>query len=554
MKRLAQNALPLDEPGQVALVPKDWLDTLPPKADCLRDYQRRLIASVAAKLREGHTRILLQLATGGGKTHIIAAIANAAGNAGLRVLTLATRTRLVWQIHERLDAFQIRHGIIAASLPQLRNFNAKVQVAGVDTLYRRTLMSGRAPLPAVDIVIFDEAHLATASSRLRILKSYPRAQWVGLTATPARKSGLPLSAAFDSLILGPSIQALTDAGVLVPARIFNTPIITQAELQALPKDADRDYKSATLGELLSRPKLVGDVVTNWFRIAHGKRTVCFATNKAHAAALLDSFRRQGVAVEMITDADDEETREEVLGRLETGNTTVLINCFLMSYGVDIPTIECIVLARPTRSLTMYLQMVGRGLRATPGKAHCILIDHGHVVENLGLPQSDHGWTLDDGRNVNSEALAGCDGKSSIEQTRTCGECAALWLTSECGNTCPECGWGAPLKSKSIAAEDADLQEITDDEDPVPISDLRVLNFYREACGWYARRWAGRWAAKQGSGRWWAWNQTRAKFEIAESAPKPSNFWNASPAKASIETDGWLRHRLIKWARSKATTA
>ncbi len=550
-----QDAFTHGMPARVAsAVPTDWLDVLSSKADCLFPHQRQQIATVASELHAGRLRILVQLATGGGKTHEIAAIADAACAAELRVLILATRTRLVRQIHERLEGFGIRHGVIAASLPGLCNYTARVQVASIDTLYRRALIAGKIPLPSADVLMFDEAHLSTAESRLRILQSYPLAQRLGFTATPARKSGRSLSAAFDSLILGPSIKDLTDAGLLVPTRIFNTPIVTAAELRALPEDTDNDYKPAALGELFSRPKLVGDVVTNWLRIANRKRTVCFATNKAHAAALLDSFRREGVAAEMLTDADDEATREEVIGRLEAGENSVVINCFLMSYGVDIPTVECIILARPTRSLTMYLQMVGRGLRAAPGKTDCILIDHGHVVENLGLPQSDYGWTLQAGHNVNAEALKASSRKSTVEKTRTCGQCTALWLTSEHGNTCPECGWVAPQKSKAIVVEDADLEEIADDLVDVTPADPRVERFYREALGWNQKHKPHKWQENANKVRGACWYATRDKFRFAESIGIPSRFWRLDPLPCSVDVAGWLKYRDIKWARGRGKAA
>jgi DNA repair protein RadD len=556
MSASPQSALTLGQPSVSAprTAPVGWLDVLPPQIDCLRDYQRKQIADIAREMHSGHTRILAQAPTGAGKTHIIAATVTAALEADLRVLVLATRTRLVRQMHERLSSFGVPHGVIAAPLPALRNYSARIQVASVDTLNRRALVNEHIPLPAADLVIFDEAHLATAETRLRLLDSYPEALRIGFSATPARKSGRSLGAAFDCLIMGPSIRELTAAGVLVPTRIFNTPIVSQKELQAVPKDTDSDFKPAALGELLSRPKLIGDVVTNWLRIANRKRTLCFAVNKAHGASLLDSFRQQGVAAEMLTDADDEETREEVIGRLEAGTTSIVINCFLMSYGVDLPAVECIILARPTRSLMMYLQMVGRGLRAAPGKTHCIVIDHGHVVENLGLPQSDHDWTLSEDRNVNAEALARSNRKSSAEQARTCGQCTAMWLTSEQGNNCPECGWAAPQRSKAVGVQDADLDEIAEDAPPVSLTDKRVLQFHAEACGWYARRWPDRWRDKPNSGRWWAWGQTLAKFGFADGLRMPDKFWKAYAMPPSAAIAGWLQHRMIKWAKSKRSVA
>jgi superfamily II DNA or RNA helicase len=505
-------------------------------------------------MHSGYRRILVQLATGGGKTHEIAAMVAAATLAGLRVLILATRTRLVRQLHDRLEAFGVRHGVIAAPLPELLDYSATVQVCSADTLHRRAVVDERIPLPAADAVILDEGHLATAETRLRILQSYPDALRIGFTATPARKSGRSLGAAFDCLIQGPSIRELTAAGTLVPLRIFNTPVVTQEELRELPKDTDNDFATGALGQLLARPKLVGDVVSNWLRIANGKRTLCFAVNKAHAAALLDSFRRQGIAAEMLTGQDDEATREEVIGRLEAESTSVIVNCFLMSYGVDIPAVECIVLARPTRSLTMYLQMVGRGMRPAPGKTHCIVIDHGHVVENLGLPQSDFGWTLDNARNVNTEAMKANSRRPVQETARTCPQCAQMWLVSDDGHACPSCGWAPAPKSKQIEVQDADLVELADDPGAASPHDRQVIEFYRQACSWYGRRWPERWREKPKSGRWWAWSQTRDKFRIGEAVKMPVAYWEAAPLPTTVEVSGWLQHRLIRWARSRARKA
>jgi DNA repair protein RadD len=547
-----QAGLPLVSPVLIEaapVLPVDWLDVLPRQVNCLRDYQRRQIAELAQALRT-YLRILMQAPTGAGKTHIIAAVVMAAASSGLRVLVLATRTRLVRQIHERLAAFEVRHGVIAAALPELRNYNAAVQVASADTLYRRAIVAGKIPLPWSDVVIFDEAHLATADSRLRILQSYPAAVHIGFTATPARKSGKALGAPFDCMVLGPTIKALTASGVLVRCRVFNTPIVSDAELKALPMDADGDFKAAPTAELLTRPKLIGDVVNNWLRIANRKKTLCFAVTKAHGAALCYAFRQEGVAAELVTDSDDEQMRESAISRLEAGDTHVLINCFLLSYGIDIPSVECVVLARPTRSLTMYLQMVGRGLRAAPGKDQCILIDHGHVVENLGVPHADFAWSLDPASNANAVALKSASAQATRETIRTCSECSELWLTSEQGNACPSCGWVAPPRSKSVTVEEADLQELTDEEDACSPQDPHVMSFFRESCGWYARRWADRWRETPGKGRGWAWRQTATKFHFAEGTRIPSHYWRLTTASPSAEVSGWLKSRMIRWAMSR----
>ena len=158
------------------------------------------------------------------------------------MLILATRTRLIRQLHERLDAFGISHGVIAAPLPQWLDLLQPVQIAAVDTLYRRALVDQRAPLPAADVVIFDEAHLALGNSRVKLLEQFPQALRLGFTATPCKTSGRPLSAMFDALVPGPSIRELIALGALVKPRIFTAPAISVRELREVAvASATGDY-------------------------------------------------------------------------------------------------------------------------------------------------------------------------------------------------------------------------------------------------------------------------------------------------------------------------
>jgi DNA repair protein RadD len=528
-----------------------FLDVLPATCDVLRPHQREQLGRVSRALHAGYRRPLVQLPTGGGKTHEIASITLAATVTGLRVLILATRTRLIRQISERLTAFRAAHGIIAASLPELIHAAARIQVASADTLHRRCIADQRRPLPGADVVIFDEAHLAVADSRLGILQRYPDAIRLGFTATPARRSGRSLGEAFDCLVTGPSVLELIQAGLLVRPRIFNSPIVTTAELKAIPKDAANDYAAGALADVMRRPKLIGDVVSNYLRIAAGKRALVFACSKAHGADLSQEFCRAGIAAELLTDQDDEAGREAAIARLEAGQTHVLVNCFLMAYGVDVPSVEAIVLARPTRSLVMYLQMVGRGLRPAPGKDHCLLIDHGRVVETLGLPTANFDWSLDGRRNVNREALARHGRTQTAERPRTCPECQHTWLVSELGNACRECGWAPTPKARPIAVQEADLAEIADDPAAVSPHSTEVTQFFCEAVAWYGARWPDRWRERPNSGRWWAWNQARRKFKFPDSVAIPRSFWEATPAPPSSTTSGYLKHSLIRYAKGRA---
>jgi DNA repair protein RadD len=541
---------PLDSnPHPVPAAAPGWLDVLPPQAECLREYQTSMVSEVAAALAR-FRRILLQAPTGAGKTTIFAIITAAAMLAGLRVLILATRTRLVRQIHERLDDFDVAHGVIAAAMPGFTRWSSPVQIASVDTLYRRSIAANKMPLPLANLVIFDEAHLALGASRQALLDSFPNAVILGVTATPAKTSGASLRDQFDTLIMGPSVTDLIEAKFLCKPRIFAKPVMTTSELKKIRTDSKtNDFATGELSAMMSRPKLVGDVVTNWLRIANGKRTLVFACDKGHGAELVKTFLQAGVPAEQLTDGDDEPTREEAIARLEAGTTTVLVNCFLLSYGIDIPKVDCVVLARPTRSIVLYLQAVGRGMRPAEGKEHMILIDHGRVVESLGLPTYDREWSLDDTVNVNQQAKLVTERMSTEERPITCGEeqCKRMWVRSEEGSNCPECGWTPTPKRKAVLTSDADLTETSAELDP---QTANMERFYREAVSWYVLRWPDRWSAKPNSGRYWAWVKTREKFKRPEDERMPSRYWNLEPATCGPETAGWLKSEIIRYAKGQ----
>lgn len=498
---------------------------------------------------DGDGLLLLSDFTVNHNTHCFSAIAGSAEQAGLSVLIIATRTKLVRQIHERLNSFNVKHGVIAAKMPGYRNMAAKVQVASADTLYRRCVADKRMPLPPASVVIFDEAHLALGASRQAILDSYPQATIFGFTATPAKTSGASLRDQFDFLILGPPPSVLIEAGTLVKPLIYCRPVMTKKELGKVKTDTKTgDYISGSAAKLMAKPKLIGNVVANWLRLAKDDRTLVFACDKSHGAKIVEEFLKNGVAAELLTDTDDEGIREAAIARLEEGDTKVIVNCFLLAYGVDIPRVECIVLARPTKSLVLYLQAVGRGMRSFPGKTHMKLIDHGRVFENLGDPTYDRDWSLDDS-NVNEKAASQViEGRIAMdEKSRECPECQYSWLVSEEGNDCKSCGWKYKPRPKDVASVDADLEQINSTLAPV----ATLAEFYQQSCHFYALRWPDKWLAKENSGRYWAWCQTRTRFKRPQDERLPPSFWKLKTVPCSPEVHGWLKSQLIRYAKRQA---
>ena len=206
-----------------------------------------------------------------------------------------------------------------------------------------------------------------------------------------------------------------------------------------------------------------------------------------------------------------------------------------------------MLARPTRSVVLYLQAVGRGMRSATGKEHVVLIDHGRVVENLGLPTYDRDWSLT-GENVNTQAAHKL-AESRIhgeEKPRHCRECGCTWVLSEDGSNCPNCGWQPVPRPRAVRVVAADLGEIAANTTP-PVN---LQPFYQEACGWYARRWPERWELKPNSGRFWAWSQTRTKFKRPDDERMPSRFWDLPKLEPTPETAGWLKAMQIRWFKGR----
>jgi hypothetical protein len=229
-----------------------------------------------------------------------------------------------------------------------------------------------------------------------------------------------------------------------------------------------------------------------------------------------------------------------------------VNCFLLSYGVDIPLVSCIVLARPTRSLVLYMQSVGRGLRPAEGKSEVIVIDHGRVVENLGLPTDPFDWSLEAGSNVNDSACERIERSraSEIEKERSCPECKYLWRVSEEGNRCRNCGWQPCPLPRDRTTEEAELQELGGAVQAVSPYDEACVQFYREGIAYHVQRKPQLWRERPSKARWYAWMRTRERYRFASPKP-PSNFWDMEPAEVvSAAVRGWLKAADIRFYRSQ----
>ena len=498
-----------------------------PKPPELWPHQSRAIELVDEAVQAARRAPLLVLPTGAGKTVIAAEIIRREVAAGGSALFVAPRRELIRQTSAKLDAVGVAHGILLAGAHERDGLDAPVQVASVDTLVSRALRRRTLELPAFSLVVVDEAHLSITLVRQRLLALWPDALRIGLTATPTRKDGRALGVLYDTIVEPATTAELTAAGFLVPARYWSWPT---PDLSGVRVTAG-EYNLADLEAIMNRAPLLADVVTTWLEHAGDRRTVVFCSGIAHAVALAEAFRRAGVAAEHVDASTLAPERKATFDRFAAGETQVLTNCFLAAYGFDLPVLSCVVLARPTKSLMLYLQMLGRGLRIAPGKVDCLVLDHAGAVHRHGFATDPRAWTLH-GKYALEPAATRIREKTPAKE---CPECHAVWTGSP---ECPECGYRLRPPSRMVQTLDGELVEIAVGE-TVDEQDRAV--FYSELRGF---------AAEKGYKPGWAAHKYAERH-----GGFPPWSWNREPvAVPSASTRGWIKSRTIAWARSQARVA
>jgi DNA repair protein RadD len=405
----------------------------------LRPYQNTIIERARANFLVGKRSQLLVLPTGGGKTVCFSFMAARAIEKGLRVWILAHRVELLDQISRTLTSFGVPHGMVAPGY--MGDRRKPVQVASVFTLVRRL---DRYDAP--DLIIVDEAHHAISESTWgRVITAFPNAKLLGVTATPIRLSGEGLGDLFQSMVVGPSMRELIELGALSPYRLFAPAGVDLSGVHSRMGDFVRGEIEAAM----DKPSITGDAVKHYQKLAPGRRAVAFCVSVEHAVHVAEQFRAAGISAQAIDGGMDRTLRASVLSEFSKGRIQVLASCDLISEGFDVPAIEAAILLRPTQSLGLYLQQVGRALRTFPGKTEAIILDHAGNVARHGLPDEERAWSLD-----GSPKKKGAQ-KSEVP-VKTCGACFA---TVHSAATHCACGFEFPVQRREVEHKDGELQEI-----------------------------------------------------------------------------------------------
>lgn len=400
----------------------------------LRLYQIDAIHRLRALIAAGRRRLILQAATGAGKTVMAAEIIRRGVAKGSRVLFLAHRRELIRQAADKLIDFGVSPGIIMRG--EVGDSWLPVQVASRDTLLARAIRSTRVKLPPADIVIPDECHRTMSTGYRRILDAYPRAVVVGLTATPVRGDGLGLGDYFEGMVQTVPVSQLIAEGHLVSCRIFAPHVPDMSGV----KISNGEWTEGGSASVMDRPSLVGDAVRHWLEHARGKQTVVFGTRVTHSIHLCQRFKAAGVQAEHIDGEMDTAARDEILARFKRREVQVVCNVDVLTEGYDCPQIEVLVDCQPCRSLRKTLQKWGRIMRPCEGKTHALILDHAGNVLRHGYPDEDREWTL-----TTTERMEEREQREREEGRRkepfACPRCAAVYS----GRICPECGYEPPQR-------------------------------------------------------------------------------------------------------------
>ena len=418
----------------------------------LRPYQETAIESLRAALKEDK-KVVLSAPTGAGKTRIAAEIFALARARNSRVAFVVPFLSLIEQTYR---AF-VKNGlpqedisIVQANHP-LCNYARPIQICSTDTLVRRPV------LPETDVVIFDECH---RNSKLykRWMEEAPQVKFVGLSATPWARG---MAETWDDLIIVETTRGLINQKFLSDYKFFApaSPDLSGVSIIA------GDYHEGQLGDAMNKTELVADIVTTWQDNADGRPTLCFCVNRAHARQVQYQFNKAGIQCGYVDANTPVDEREALIEKLRTGELNVIANIGTMTTGVDAPFVSCIILARPTKSEMLFIQIVGRGLRTAENKDHCLILDHSDTGLRLGLPCTINKTRLSKAK---PDKLQIAREKGEIEKRlpRKCVKCDYVMPVGTL--TCSHCGH-TPERKSDVVIRDGKLMEIAPDATSAPMA-------------------------------------------------------------------------------------
>lgn len=378
----------------------------------LRPYQKQRKKEIYEAWETGNKNIMLQMPTGTGKTHLFASIIkdlqdyffdalcklqNASAESKQKwaipkILVIVHRIELVQQI---FDTLVERYGHSCGMVTGHSSFgeNKNVIIASVQTIGRRQRLAKWVKDTRFDFIIIDEAHHSPADSYIRICNTWPAARLLGVTATPYRLNHQPFTDIYDHLIVSDPVYKFIQQGFLCQYEYYSikTSSDIQKRIDHLEIDPYGDYNESAMSSLLDKDSIRASILGTYEKYARGKKGIVYTINQAHNISLATLYTKHGYRVAYIDSATPSEERKKIVDAFKNGNIEIIFNVNIFSEGFDCPDVEFIQLARPTKSLAMYLQQVGRGFRTAKGKDRVLFLDNVGLYNRFGLPSIMRKW-------------------------------------------------------------------------------------------------------------------------------------------------------------------
>jgi superfamily II DNA or RNA helicase len=356
------------------------LAVVQPSPQLLRPYQREGITRIFELWRAGKRSVLFQMPTGTGKTILFSEIVSLGYSKGKKILIVVHRKELVDQITSKLQSLEVQTGQIIAGTKA--DYSKIIQVASIQTLSRRQH-------PDANLIIIDECHHSKATTYKKLWEIYPDAKFLGVTATPIRLSGEGFEDIFDELITSPPVSHFIENRFLVPIK----QIVGSVPDLSTVKRRQGDYIITMLSDVMLDAGLMASLVSTYRKYAEGKSTIVFAVDVEHSKSIVREYRAAGISAEHIDSGTAKDQRAQILEQFRSKKIQVISNVEIITEGFDFPECEAVQLARPTKSVALYLQMVGRVMRPAAGKAVGLVMDHAGLWLEHGLATIDRPWSL-----------------------------------------------------------------------------------------------------------------------------------------------------------------
>lgn len=449
----------------------------------LRPYQQRGLDEIRAAFVSGARGVLYVSPTGSGKTVLFASLVDGTIRHGKRCIITAHRIEIVEQVSTALAGLGVPHGVIAPDYPETPE---PVQVASIASLVRRIDRHNH-----YDLIVVDESHHAVAGTWRRVIDAMPAAKVLGVTATPERLDGRGLGDVFGAMVIGPTTAELIEAGYLSRFTCF-APV--SPDVSGISTRAG-DFAVDELAGIMARPVIVGSAVASYEKLCPGKRAIVYGVDRRHSMMLAERFIERGHRCAHLDGHTAKDERRAMIEALGTGSLEIITNCGIISEGLDVPAVEAVLLVRPTQSLALYLQQVGRALRPSPGKDRALILDCAGNLYRHGMPDDGRHWSLDGKpRRLREE--------SDMPPLRRCAQCEAL--NPPKAATCSACGADlgpTPQQQREIDAELRRVEQLRRDKA------LRGMSYSK------ALAWAGadeskllQVAVARGYRRGWVWHR------------------------------------------------